>query len=80
MTQHLDARGLKCPMPLLKAKKQLDAIAPGDVLEIRATDPGSVKDFQGWVAINKKASLKEQRTERDEGGREIFVHVLERVG
>ena len=80
MTQHLDARGLKCPMPLLKAKKQLDAIAPGDVLEIRATDPGSVKDFQGWVAINKKASLKEQRTERDETGRDIFVHVLERVG
>ncbi len=80
MTQHLDARGLKCPMPLLKAKKQLDAIAPGDVLEIRATDPGSVKDFQGWVAINKKASLKEQRTERDETGRDVFVHVLERVG
>ncbi len=80
MQRHVDARGLKCPMPLLRAKKELDALAPGDVLEVRATDPGSVKDFQGWVAINKKASLKEQRTERDETGRDVFVHVLERVG
>jgi TusA-related sulfurtransferase len=75
----LDVRGLKCPMPLLKAKKELDAMAPGHVLEVRATDPGSVKDFQGWVGMSKKTSLREQRTERDESGREVYVHVLERL-
>lgn len=42
----LDATGLKCPMPLLKAKKALNELAPGDQLEVIATDPGSVRDFR----------------------------------
>lgn len=78
MVHKLDARGLKCPMPIVKAKKQIESLAGGDTLEVLATDPGSVKDFQGWVAVNKKASLREQRTEQDESGREIYVHVLEK--
>ena len=43
-----------------------------------ATDPGSVSDFQGWVKTNKHALLKEQRTAKDETGREVYVHLLER--
>lgn len=42
----LDVKGLNCPMPLLKAKKALNEIAPGSFLRVIATDPGSVKDFQ----------------------------------
>ncbi|MCY3813903.1 MAG: sulfurtransferase TusA family protein [Gammaproteobacteria bacterium] len=42
----LDATGLNCPMPLLKAKKALNELAPGDQLEVIATDPGSVRDFR----------------------------------
>lgn len=42
----LDARGLNCPMPLLKAKKALNELPPGGLLEVVATDPGSVRDFQ----------------------------------
>lgn len=42
----LDATGLNCPMPLLKAKKALNELAPGDRLEVIATDPGSVRDFR----------------------------------
>ena len=45
-TTELDVQGLQCPMPLLKAKKALNEIAPGDFLRVVATDPGSVKDFQ----------------------------------
>ena len=42
----LDARGLDCPMPLLKAKRALNAMAPGERLEVLATDRGSVRDFE----------------------------------
>lgn len=42
----LDVRGLKCPMPLLKAKRALNAMSPGELLQVTATDPGSVKDFR----------------------------------
>ena len=52
----------------------------GDLLEVLATDPGSVSDFQGWVKTSKVAVLKEQRTEKDETGREVYVHVLEPKG
>lgn len=41
----VDARGLDCPLPLLKAKQALNRMASGDLLEIRATDAGSVRDF-----------------------------------
>jgi len=44
-----------------------------------ATDPGSVPDFQGWVRTAKHALLKEQRTEKDETGKELYVHLLERT-
>jgi tRNA 2-thiouridine synthesizing protein A len=75
----LDARGLKCPMPIVKAKKELDGMAAGDQLEITATDAGSVADFQGWARTNKRASLKEQRQEKDDGGRDIYIHLIERT-
>jgi TusA-related sulfurtransferase len=78
MTRKLDVRGAKCPIPIVKAKKELDAMAPGELLEVHATDPGSVPDFQGWAKMAKNALLKEQRTEKDETGPEVFVHLLER--
>ena len=76
--RQLDVRGAKCPVPIVKAKKEIDAMAPGDVLEVTATDPGSVTDFQGWVKTAKTALLREQRTGKDETGRDVYVHVLER--
>ena len=49
MADHvLNAEGLNCPLPILKAKKALKGIAAGEVLEIRATDPGSVADFAAF--------------------------------
>ena len=44
--KELDARGLSCPLPILKTKKALNDLASGQVLKIVATDPGSVKDFE----------------------------------
>lgn len=42
---HVDARDLRCPMPLLKAKRALNALAPGQSLAVMATDAGSARDF-----------------------------------
>jgi len=47
-TRELDARGLSCPLPILKTKKALNDLASGQVLKIVATDPGSVKDMQAF--------------------------------
>jgi TusA-related sulfurtransferase len=74
----LDAKGLKCPMPIVKTKKEIDAMSPGDVLEVHATDPGSVADFQGWSKTSKTAILKDQRTETSTDGKPVYIHVLER--
>ena len=73
----LDVRGAKCPIPIVKAKKEVDQMQPGDLLEITATDPGSVADFKGWALTSKTAVLKEQRTEK-EGQTDLFIHILER--
>jgi tRNA 2-thiouridine synthesizing protein A len=46
--QTLDAKGLNCPLPILRAKKALQALKPGGTLEVLATDPGAVKDFEAF--------------------------------
>lgn len=44
----LDAKGLNCPLPILKAKKHLKALETGQILEIIATDPGATADFEAF--------------------------------
>ena len=63
--KELDARGLNCPLPILRAKKALTDMTSGQVLKILATDPGSVKDFQ---AFSKQTGneLLSSATENDE--------------
>ena len=48
-TKDLDARGLNCPLPILKTKKALAEMTSGQVLRVQATDPGSVRDFQAFA-------------------------------
>lgn len=47
--KELDARGLNCPLPILRAKKSLTEMSSGQTLRILSTDPGSVKDFQAFA-------------------------------
>jgi len=47
--KELDARGLNCPLPILRAKRALAEVASGQVLKILSTDPGSVKDFAAFA-------------------------------
>ena len=79
-TRQLDVRGTKCPVPIVRAKKEIDTMRPGEILEVLATDPGAVTDFQGWAKTSKVAILKAQRQEKDETGRDVYVQVLERRG
>ncbi len=55
--QTLDARGLNCPLPILRAKKALKDMKSGDVLVIHATDPGAVKDFEAFCRSTGNALL-----------------------
>jgi TusA-related sulfurtransferase len=74
----VDARGLKCPMPIVKAKKEIDAIPVGEILRVVATDPGSVLDFQGWMKASTSYELVKQEEGQDEEGRKTFVHLVRR--
>ena len=47
-TTTLDATGLKCPLPVLRARKAMKGVAAGGILEVRATDPSAVADFQSF--------------------------------
>jgi len=47
--KELDARGLSCPLPILKTKKALNDMVSGQVLKVVATDPGSIKDMQAFA-------------------------------
>jgi len=44
----LDATGLKCPLPVLRARKAMKGVEPGGILEVKATDPGAVADFKSF--------------------------------
>jgi tRNA 2-thiouridine synthesizing protein A len=59
----LDARGLKCPLPVLRARKAMQALAPGAVLHVLATDPGSVRDFEAFCVATGHALV--EQTEQD---------------
>jgi TusA-related sulfurtransferase len=74
----LDARGLNCPMPLVKARKQIGSLDAGQVLKIVSTDRGSIKDFQGWakIAANIELLAQETATENDQ---DLFLHYVKRV-
>ena len=75
MLQHdleVDARGLNCPLPILKAKKALADMRSGEVLKVLATDPGSMRDFQAFARQTGNELL-----EQSSAGKE-FIHYLRR--
>ena len=67
--QELDATGLNCPLPILRAKKALGGMGSGQVLHIIATDPGSVKDFEAFA----RQTGNELMESKEEGGKFQFL-------
>jgi tRNA 2-thiouridine synthesizing protein A len=65
----LDASGLNCPLPILRAKKAISALDAGQTLKIIATDPGSVKDFEAFC----KQTGNELVSSGEEDGKFVFA-------
>jgi tRNA 2-thiouridine synthesizing protein A len=72
--QTLDAKGLNCPLPILRAKKALQGMSAGSTLEVLVTDPGAVKDFQAFCRTTGD-KLVESTTESG-----VFRFVIRRHG
>jgi tRNA 2-thiouridine synthesizing protein A len=66
--QELDCKGLNCPLPILKTKKQMDKMVSGQVLKMESTDPGSVNDVNAWTRRTGNDLLANS----EEGGTYIF--------
>jgi tRNA 2-thiouridine synthesizing protein A len=69
----LDAKGLNCPLPILKAKKALQGVPAGGLLEIYATDPGAVRDFEAFC----RSTGNELVASSQEGN--VFKFVIKRL-
>ena len=69
----LDAKGLKCPMPVVKTSKEIKSISVGGVLEVLATDPGSMADIMAWAKSTGNELLQ---SEKDDG---VFKFYIRRV-
>ena len=72
IAKEVDARGMNCPLPILKAKKALAEIESGQLLKVLATDVGSLRDFQAF-AKQTGNELVEQQTVGEE-----YIHILRR--
>ena len=66
----LDAKGLACPMPVVKARLEIEKLSTGDVLEVIATDPGSVSDFDNWTKMSGHELLE---SKQDDG---VYTYLI----
>jgi len=58
IAQRVDARGLSCPLPIVRTAQAIKTVTPGQLLEVIATDPGSVKDFAAWSKATGNALVE----------------------
>lgn len=72
-TKVLDVKGLNCPLPILRVKKAIKDVAVGDSLEVLATDPGAVKDFEMFA----RTSGNELVEQKNDG--KVFTFVFKRI-
>ena len=72
INQVVDARGLSCPMPIVKTAQAIKPLASGELIEVLATDPGSVKDIAAW----SRTTGNELVEQTQDGG--VFRFVLRR--
>ncbi|WP_266080455.1 sulfurtransferase TusA family protein [Haladaptatus caseinilyticus] len=78
ITETLDVTGENCPMPVIKTKQTTDGLAEGDVLEVVATDSGSMSDLKGWANTTEGVELLDQE-ESDNGGEAVYRHYVRKT-
>jgi TusA-related sulfurtransferase len=74
IAETLDVKGASCPMPVVKTKGAIDDLAAGEILEVLATDSGSMSDIDGWAAGTEGVELLDQT----EGG-DVYKHYVRRT-
>ncbi|SDF88813.1 TusA-related sulfurtransferase [Halorubrum xinjiangense] len=74
IAETLDVKGASCPMPVVKTKSAIDGLAAGEVLEVLATDPGSMSDIDGWADGTAGVELVDQ-TEGDD----VYKHYVRKT-
>ncbi len=72
--QVLDAKGLNCPLPILKAKKALNSVPIGGRLEVFSTDPGSVADFEAFCRTTGNDLLEHDQTD------DVYRFLIKKTG
>lgn len=73
ITKTLDAKGLACPMPIVRTKKTIDTINSGEILEVLVTDKGALNDFSAW-ATSVGHTIVEQK--EDDG---VFIFYIQKA-
>ncbi len=63
IAQRVDARGLNCPMPIVKSAQAIKSLQSGDLVEVLATDKGSMKDFPAWAQTTGNAIVESDETD-----------------
>ena len=74
ITETLDVKGESCPMPVVKTKQAIDELESGAVLEVVATDSGSMSDIEGWADGTNGVQLLDQVEEAD-----VYKHYVEKT-
>ena len=74
ITETLDVKGASCPMPVVKTKSAIDDLAEGDILEVVATDSGSMSDLDGWATGTDGVELLEQVEDGD-----VYKHYVKKT-
>ncbi|AHG03804.1 hypothetical protein HALDL1_09455 [Halobacterium sp. DL1] len=74
ITETLDVKGASCPMPVVKTKSATDDLTEGEVLEVLATDSGSLSDIDGWAQGTDGVELLDQVEDDD-----VYKHYVEKT-
>jgi len=74
IAETLDVKGASCPMPVVRTKQAIDDLAAGSVLEVIATDSGSMSDIDGWAEGTSGVELLEQVEDGD-----VYKHYVEKT-
>ncbi|USZ68493.1 sulfurtransferase TusA family protein [Halorussus salilacus] len=74
ITETLDVKGASCPMPVVKTKSAIDDLGEGEVLEVLATDSGSMSDIDGWASSTAGVELLDQVEDGD-----VYKHYVRKT-
>jgi tRNA 2-thiouridine synthesizing protein A len=74
ITETLDVKGASCPMPVVKTKTAIDDLPEGEILEVLATDPGSMSDIDGWASGTAGVELLDQAE-----GDDVYKHYVRKT-